>query len=249
MEECIAKIKWWMREEEEKEKIVKDSGDVAIMAILPEEERNEVEEFEEMKEASRRLVYNPEDRKWNYGRKRATDIKGNTMVILPGRSKNFQFEANLEMLRAELKGCFQNYVRKNCNEKGEQESNLTRGEHKGLKTLKKRFQEGDIIVLPTDKSGRFGVMSLENYLLAGEKHTNKDVEVGMGEIVRTQSELNGNISMLIKFLRIGHLWKHQDRARTTMINNSLSLCPMYLTYKDHKGWKGEDNFPPPPPGR
>ena len=30
-----------------------------------------------------------------------------------------------------------------------------------------------------------------------------------------------------------------------MINSSLALCPMYLTYKDHKGWKGEDNSAPP----
>ena len=100
-------------------------------------------------------------------------------------------------------------------------------------------------MLPIDKSGRFGVMSLENYLLAGEKHTKEDTEVKLEDIVRTQNELNGNISMLIKFLRIGHLWKHQDRARTTMINHSLTLCPMYLTYKDHKGSTGVDNSPPP----
>ena len=30
-----------------------------------------------------------------------------------------------------------------------------------------------------------------------------------------------------------------------MINQSHSLCPMYLTYKDHKGWTGEDGSPPP----
>ena len=118
MEECIAKIKWWLREEEEKGNTEKDPGDVAIMAILPDEEREEVEEHEEMKEASRRLVYHPEEKKWNFGRKRATDLKGNTMVVLPGRSKNFQFEANLEMLRAELKGCFKDYVGKNCNKRG-----------------------------------------------------------------------------------------------------------------------------------
>ena len=51
--------------------------------------------------------------------------------------------------------------------------------------------------------------------------------------------------MLIKFFKMGHLWKHGDRIRKTMINQSHTLCPMYLTYKDHKGWTGEDLSPPP----
>ena len=101
------------------------------------------------------------------------------------------------------------------------------------------------MVLPTDKSGRFGVMSMKNYLRAGEKHTKKDEKVDMTIVTKTQHELNGNISMLIKFFKIGHLWKHGDRVRSTMINKSLAVCPMYLTYKDHKGWSGEDNSPPP----
>ena len=204
-----------------------------------------MEEFEEMRDASRRQTYNADTGGWNYGRKRATDVKGNTMVVLPGRRKNFQEEANLEMLRAELKGCFKKYLRENCNDKGEQESNLLKGEQQGLKTLKKKVKEGGIIVLPTDKSGRFAVMSLENYVKAGNKHTDKDEEVGPEIVKKTQTELNGNMSMLIKFFKIGNLWKHGGRIRKNMLNNSLSLCPMYLTFKDHKGWTGEDNSPPP----
>ena len=67
----------------------------------------------------------------------------------------------------------------------------------------------------------------------------------MRVVTKTQTELNGNTSMMIKFCRIGHLWKHEDRVRSTMLNKSLSICPMYLTYKDHKGWSGDDGTPPP----
>ena len=102
-----------------------------------------------------------------------------------------------------------------------------------------------MVVLPTDKSGRFGIMSLENYLKAGGKHTQKDEEVGMNIIVKTQAELNGNVSMMIKFFKMGKIWNQVDRVRKTMINKSLTLCPMYLTYKDHKGWVGADGSPPP----
>ena len=173
------------------------------MTDLPKFE--EIEEYEEMEEGKRRMVFNAEDKTFNYGRRRVTDAKGNNMVILPGKLKNFQDEANLELLRAEFKNYFRTYVRTKCGEGGELESNLNKEELKGLKTLKNRFKKEEIIILPTDKSGRFGIMSLENYLRAGEKHTGKDEIVGNPVIVRTQSELNGNISMLIKFLRMGKL--------------------------------------------
>ena len=245
LEECIAKIKWELMSQDEKDGEIISESDKNIMSILSDDEREEVEEWEEFQEASRRMVFQKEGGKFNYGRKRATDLKGNTMVVLPGQRKKFQDEANLEMLRAEFKGCFKEYVRKHCNDRGEQESNLTKGETVGLKSLKKRFKEGNIVILPTDKSGRFSIMSMDNYLKAGEIHTRKDEEVNMETIVKTQTELNGNVSMMIKFFKIGHLWNHVDRARKTMINKSLSLCPMYLTFKDHKGWTGEDGSPPP----
>ena len=114
---------------------------------------------------------------------------------------------------------------------------------RGLKSLKKRVKNEEIVVLPTDKSGRFGIMSMDNYLRAESKHTVKDEKVDMATVSKTQNELNGNISMVIKFFKIGHLWKHGERVRSTMINNSLTICPMYLAYKDHKGWSGEGNSP------
>ena len=244
LEECIAKVKWEKMGRDEGKK-VKDLADVAIMAILSDEEKEEIREWEEHQEARRRMVYDAEEKKWNFGRRRVTDLKGNNMVILPGKLKNFQDEANLELLRAELKHGFREYIRENCNEKGEIESNLDKDELRGIKSLKKRFKGEEIIILQTDKSGRFAVMSKENYLRAGNKHTSKDEEVTMNTIVRTQSELNGNISMVIKFCKMGHLWKHGDRIRSTMINKSLSVCPMYLTFKDHKGWSIKDGTVPP----
>ena len=246
LEECIAKIKWEFMVKEMKEKKEKeDISNANIMAILDDEEKREVEEYEEELEAKMRTVFHREDMSWDYGRKRTTDLKGNTMVVLPGRRKIFQEEANLEMLRTELKGFFKEYMKKHCDNKGNQESNLTKGELRGLKNLKKMVKNEELVVLPTDKSGRFSVMSVTNYLRAGQKHTKTDIEVEIEEVTKTQNELNGNVSMAIKFFKIGSNWKHGDRVRSTLINHSLNVCPMYLTYKDHKGWKGEDNSPPP----
>ena len=149
------------------------------------------------------------------------------------------------MMRTELKSCLKQYMRKICDEEGNQESNLTKEEMRGLKSLKKKFKNEEIIVLPTDKSGRFSGMSRSNYLKAVEKHKNKDDKVDLSVTKKAQNELNGNVSMMIKFCKIGNDWKHGDRIRTSMMGQSLNLCPMYLTFKDHKGWTGDDNSPPP----
>ena len=61
------------------------------------------------------------------------------------------------------------YVREFCDEEGVQEDNLTESEARGLKTLKKRVADGSLVICETDKSGRFAIMSQEEYLAAGEK--------------------------------------------------------------------------------
>ena len=245
IEECIAKVKWDLKSDEEEGKKRKNSADIALRQIFTEEENEEFDEEDKMRDALRRMVYNPEEGTWSYSRKRVTDIKGNNQVILPGRLKKFEEEANLEMMRTELLAEYRDYVRGNCDEKGKQQSNLTREEERGLRNLKKRVKDGGITILPTDKSGRFAVMSVGEYLRAGKKHTDKDVEVNWETIKDTQNDLNGNMSMIIKFCRVGSMWKHGRRVRETMLNKSMSVCPMYLTYKDHKGWDAKGGTPAP----
>ena len=245
IEECIAKVKWDLKSDEEEGKKRKNSADIAMRQIFTEEENEEFDEEDKMRDALRRMVYNPGEGTWSYSRKRVTDLKGNNQVILPGKLKKFEEEANLEMMRTELLAEYRDYVRGNCDERGKQQSNLTREEERGLKSLKKRAKEGGITILPTDKSGRFAVMSVGEYLRAGKKHTDKDDEVDWDIIKDTQNELNGNMSMIIKFCRVGSMWNHGRRVRETMLNKSMSVCPMYLTYKDHKGWDAKGGTPAP----
>ena len=90
---------------------------------------------------------------------------------------------------------------------GRQASNLTKAHARGLKSLKRRIQEGEIIVIPTDESGNLAVMSLNTYVASGMKHTLKDMEVGWHDIRDSQKELNGHVSMFIKIFKIGAKWQ------------------------------------------
>ena len=48
---------------------------------------------------------------------------------------------------------------------------------RGLKYLQKRVSQNELLVVPTDKSGRFAVMSVATYELAGSVHTKNDEEI------------------------------------------------------------------------
>ena len=70
-----------------------------------------------------------------------------------------------------------------------------------MKSLKKRVTEGELVVVQTDKTGKFCVMSREAYLRAGQVHTEKDTKVDLSKVAEIQKDINGNIAMLIKFFR------------------------------------------------
>ena len=61
---------------------------------------------------------------------------------------------------------------------GEQPTNLTESQQIGLKSLKKRVKEAQIIILKTDKSGKLCVATVEEYIRMGQVHTGKDQLIG-----------------------------------------------------------------------
>ena len=195
-----------------------------------EEER--VRKAAEMAVMEGKTVFNQEDMTLDYGRKRATDCKHNTFVKLP-KPKNVKLEQEIEYRRMSWKRIFQEFRNQYTDEEGVQESNLTPAEAKGLKSLKKRVKEGQIVVVKTDKSGRFSVMSMQEYERAGLVHTAKDTEVTMGFLVKNQRRLNGHMSMLLKTFLVGQNHDHFERIRNLKLTHSLSIAPLYLLFKDH----------------
>ena len=51
--------------------------------------------------------------------------------------------------------------------------------------------------------------------------------------------------MLLKIFNIGQAHKHIDRIRSLKLTLRVSVAPMYLLFKDHKGWSLETGTPPP----
>ena len=200
----------------------------AIESLFTEEEVKKQEEDELIEEAKIRMVFDNETSSYNFAKRRVTDVKGNSRVISPKKMKNFEIEAKLEMLRIELMGEFRQFVSEKCGKNGRQPSNLTKAQLNGLKTLKARIENAELVVIPTDKTGNFAVLTRETYEMAGLKHTRGDEEVGWCELDKAQKEVNGIVAMILKIFRVGKYWDHVDRIRETMLGEGMTVCPVSL---------------------
>ena len=110
---------------------------------------------------------------------------------------------------------------------------------KNLKKLGKRKNDGEIIVIMTDKSAKMCVMRREDYLQLGEVHVSKDRVVDRAELLRREKILNQHSLSWCKMWRTGEDHGHEDRVRQSKITNSENRADLYLSYKDHKSVPGK----------
>ena len=124
---------------------------------MSEEERTEGERIAQLAAemaAQTRLVYDGESKTMDARGLRVTDYKHNSRVIFP-KAQAGDKENNLEVMRAELLHHHREWVKTNCNCRGEQKPNLNSKEQAGLTNIKNRVADGDLVILSTDKSGHF----------------------------------------------------------------------------------------------
>ena len=99
-------------------------------------------------------------------KQRATDLKANKKVYLP-KAMETRAEARLDVRQEKYRKTYNAFIKEACNKKGEQETNLTASQARGLKTLKTRISKGELLVIPTDKSKKMAVTTREAFLEMG----------------------------------------------------------------------------------
>ena len=89
--------------------------------------------------------------------KKLTDYCRNSRVVLP-RGQSGIKESNL---RRELQEIHRHWMINHCSWKGEHTMNIDEFELAGLKSLRKHVSvsEGELVIIPIDKSGQFAAMS------------------------------------------------------------------------------------------
>ena len=220
-EMAMTKLRW------EKQKLLdEDTGEPVVLI----DEEREIKEEEEAKSQS---IFDRINRIIDMRNRRVTDMKENSRIHLP-KPLPANEEAKIEIRRDHYEKVFQKYFQEKCSEKGNQSSNMTQSQLRDLTKLKKRVAEGEIIILMTDKTGRFSIADIESYIEMGRVHTDKDTEVGDEEVKRIQRLFNGHTAMWLKFSNMGERWRHEQRCRESCLQQSDVVPPMYLLHKNHK---------------
>jgi hypothetical protein len=197
-------------------------------------ERDEdLEEKMEAEEAKSRQVFDPIEKTFDYRKKRVTDLTENSRVTLP-KPLPISEEAGMETRRKAHMAKFNTYKEENCNQWGDQDTNLTEDESRGLKSLQKRIKNKEILILKTDKTGKLAVADRETYLEIGKLQIQGDIEIDRKEIRRIEKVLNSHSAMWCKFNNMGEAHNHKDRIWESKQTKSENLANMYLTVKDHK---------------
>ena len=104
MEKCFVKMRLALR----------DKGlldEVDLETLLTDEERAKFEELATIEEANSKSVFDHDDLVVDFRKCRATDIKHNTKIVLPGPLTNQQ-EAELQMRRIAWGKVFDDFVAK-----------------------------------------------------------------------------------------------------------------------------------------
>ena len=138
------------------------------------EEDVEVEEAARLMEEEARDVMSSDAKYLDMRRTRATDMKNNRQVMMPGPAKA-AMEAMFNTRMGVWQGVHDRYKSKHCNESGEQtKSNLTPNQVLALKSLQRKVSRLELVVLEADKGGKFVVIDEAMYVTMAQDHLAKD---------------------------------------------------------------------------
>ena len=143
-------------------------------------------------------------------------------------------EAFIEIRRDVHEKIYNTYRQEFCNKNGDQKTNLAEQEQRGLKKLQKRIKEDSLVVLKTDKSGKFATTTKEHYIKMGQEHTAKDKIITRDGIRKIESILNSHCRAWCKMWRSGRNHGHTSRIMTAKTTTSNNVAVMWLALKDHK---------------
>ena len=156
-------------------------------------------------------------------------------VTLP-RPLPTKHEAFIEIRRDMHDKIYNKYRHEFCNKNGEQKSNLSEQEQRVLKKLQKRIQEDNLVIMKTDKSGKFAATNLENYIRMGQEHTSKDKKITRTDIRKIEKILNSHCRAWCKCWGSGRKHGHTGRIMTSKTTTSNNVASMWL------GLKGLEQF-------
>ena len=120
-----------------------------------------------------RQIYSPLEGSLSFAKKRVTDSSVNSYITMPKELHPTE-EVFLDLRRVRYGSALQKQQ-----ELGHKK-NLPANLEEGLKSLRERVDQVDLVPAKTDKSGKLVPCSVEAYIKMGQVHTDKDVQMESG---------------------------------------------------------------------
>ena len=157
------------------------------------EREGKARDSESREDRRKKLLFNPTARKFDFRQLKATDQRFNKIIYLPGpKWLEENKEVKIQSLNIGLMEIVNDFAAGNGKKR---EPNLKRTEKEGLKTLKRRRDDKEMVIFHTDKSGRFAVDSVNNHKLAREEHVKEDSTITEEQYRRLQQDMNTHAFM------------------------------------------------------
>ena len=187
-------------------------------------EWTEEHEWELVKE---KMVFDEPNKSMNFAKQRVTDMESCRRINTPDPGKE-RDEIVIANLKSRFVSAGMDYVKQNCDKKGNIiEQNIDKETSDGIKSLKERSDKNEIIVVPTDKSGRLAVNTIENYVESMEPHIANDKIITIEDKKATEDILNGHSIQFGRILEVGAIHKHEGRVESALRNKSCHVPVLF----------------------
>ena len=108
------------------------------------------------------------------------------------------------------------------------DTNLTEAESCGKEKLQRRIKAGEIVIFPTDKSGKLVLSTPDTYMEAASVHTAGDKEVSWDCLGVVEKEANRHATALRKAFRLGEGHRAQlQRMQGALRADDSPAPPLY----------------------
>ena len=159
----------------------------------------------------------------------STDLPFNSRVYLP-EGLDETVEVEMHQLKDKLRATVNEYVKSNkTNQK-----NLTTDQKRGIRSLKERRDNREIVIYQTDKSARMAIDSASNYVKCMEEHVEKDDVISEKDNKDIETLMNAHAVCWIRFMQAGQQTADTYRIKMSMRSRNNDPACLYSLRKDHK---------------
>ena len=175
------------------------------------------------------MVHDESESRLQFEKQRVTDLPTCRRINIPN-PRDEKTEVVLANIKARSLKATEEYITKYCDNRGNiLDSNVSSDERKAMKSLSDRVNNGEIVIMATDKSGKLACESKQKYIESMEPHVKNDETLSLGMRNKIENSMNGHCLQLGRIIKMGYTHNHWDRIKAALVNKFGHIPVLYQT--------------------